>query len=68
MSLLFQEQKHRALVQLRSSESTRKLVALVSMSQSYATHLRKDVGGKIEKQRGVSKTSYIPREEVLCHS
>ena len=39
------------MVQLRSSVSTHKVVALVGMSQSIA-HLRKDVGGENERQRG----------------
>ena len=43
--MLSQEQKHQALVQLRSGVSTRKVVALVSMSQSFVAHMRKDVGG-----------------------
>ena len=51
MSLLSQEQKHQALVQLRSGLSTRKVVVVVGMSQSSVAHLRKDVGGEIERRR-----------------
>ena len=45
MPWLSQEQKHQTLVQLRNDDSSRKIVALVGMSQSYVAHLRKDVGG-----------------------
>ena len=62
MPPLFQEQKHQALVFLRSGNSTHKVVTLGGMSQSFATHMRKDVGGR------ASKASCRPREEALCHS
>ena len=52
MFLFSQEQKHQVLVQLRSGVSNRKVTALVGMSQSSVAHLRKDVGGEIERQRG----------------
>ena len=52
MPSLSQEQKHQALVQLRSGVSSRKVPALVGMSQSFVAHLRKDVGGEIERQKG----------------
>ena len=51
MPLLSHEQKHQALVQLRSGLSTCKVAALVGMSQSSVAHLRKDVGVRIERQR-----------------
>ena len=49
---LSQEHNHQALVQLRNGVSTRKVAILVGRSQSYAMHLRKGIGGKIERQRG----------------
>ena len=52
MPLLSQEQKHQALVQLRSSVSTRKVATIVGMSQSSVAHLKKGVGGEIKRQRG----------------
>ena len=52
MPLLSQEQKHQALVHLRSGVSSCKISALVGMSQFLVMHMRKDVGGKIERQRG----------------
>ena len=66
---LSQEQKHQALMQLRSGVSTSKVGTLVGMSQPYVAHLKKDVRNKIERQRGgPSKASCKPRENALCHS
>ena len=47
MPLLFQEQKHQTLVQLRNNVSTHKVATLVGMRQSFVAHLRKDVRGEI---------------------
>ena len=66
MSSLSQEHKHQALVQLRSGVSTCKVVALVSMSQSSIVHLRKDVGDKIEKQRGGRPKLLADQEKRCC--
>ena len=52
MPPLSQEQKHQALVQLRRSVSTCNVAASAGMSHSFVAHMRKDVGGKIERQRG----------------
>ena len=69
MRLLSQEHKHQTLVQLRSGVPTRKVAALVGMSQSSVVNMRKDVGGEMERQRGrASKASCGPRQEALCHS
>ena len=52
MPLLSQEQKHNDLMQLRNNVFTCKVAAaFVGMSQSSIVHLRKDVGGKIERQK-----------------
>jgi hypothetical protein len=53
-------------VQFRSSVSTRKVAALVGISQSFATHLRKDVGSKIEKQRVGHPNLLANREKRRC--
>ena len=66
MSPLSQEQKHQALVQLRSGVSTRKVAALVGMSQSFVAHLRKDVREEIEKQRGGRPKLLTDREKRRC--
>lgn len=44
--------KHQALVQLRNGVPTHKIAVVVGMSQSFVTHLRKDIAGEIERQRG----------------
>ena len=66
MPPLSQEQKDQTLVQLRSGVSTRKVVALVGMSQSFVVHLRKDVGGEIDRQRGRHPKLLANREKRLC--
>ena len=66
MLLLSQEQKHQALVQLRSGASTRKVATLVGMSQSLVVHLRKDVGGEIEKQRRRRPKLLVDQEKRRC--
>ena len=66
MPPLSQEQKHQVLVQLRSGVSTRKVAALVGMNQSSIAHLRKDVGGKIERQRGGRPMLLVDREKRCC--
>jgi hypothetical protein len=50
MPPLSQENKHQTLVQLKSGVSTRKVAALVGMSQSSVVHLRKDICDEIERQ------------------
>jgi hypothetical protein len=60
--LLSQDHKHQAWVQLRSNTSTRKFVVLMGMSQSFVAHMRKDVGGKIEGQRGGCRKLLANRE------
>ena len=66
MPPLSQEQKHQALVQLRSNISTCKIATLVGMSQSFVVHVRKDVGGEIEKQRGGRPKFLANREKRHC--
>ena len=66
MPLLSQEQKHQVLVQLRRDVSTRKVAAWVGMSQYSVAHLRKDVGGEIERQRGGCPKLLADREKRLC--
>ena len=66
MPQLSQGQKHQALVQLRSGVSPRKVVALVGMSQSTLAHLRKDIRGKIEGQRGGRPKLLTDRETKYC--
>ena len=41
-----------ALMQLRSGLFILKVAALVGMSQSYVAHMRKDIGGELERRRG----------------
>lgn len=52
MPWLCESLKHQALVQLRSGVSTRKVADSLGMSQSLVAHLRKEISGEIEKQRG----------------
>nr|XP_024358235.1 uncharacterized protein LOC112273549 [Physcomitrium patens] len=52
MPRLCESLKHQALVQLRSGVSTRKVADSLRMSQSSVAHLRKEISGEIEKQRG----------------
>ena len=66
MCPLSQEQKHQALVQLRSSVSTRKVAALVGMNQSSVARPRKDIGGEIERQRGGRPKLLAGREKMRC--
>ena len=66
MPPLSQEQKHEALVQLRSGVSTCKVAALVGTSQSFVAHMRKDVRGKIKGQRGGHPKLLIDREKRRC--
>jgi len=75
MPLLSQNQKNKALLQLRSGLSTSKIAALVGISLSYVVHLRKvmwggRVGERFERQRGRHPKFFVdsPREETLCHS
>ena len=66
MPLLSQEQRHHALVQLRSSVSTRKVAALVGMSQSFVAHLRKVVWGDLrDREEGVQSFLQIERRGVM---
>ena len=39
-------------MQLRSGNSTRKIADSLGMSQSSVAHLRREISGDIEKQRG----------------
>ena len=66
MPPLPREQKHQALVQLRNNVSTCKVAALVGMSQSSIAHLKKDVGGEIERQRGGRPKLLADREKRRC--
>ena len=66
MPALSQEQKHQAFVQLKKSVSTRKIASLVGMSQSFVAHMRKDVGGEIESQRGAHPKCLVGREKRRC--
>lgn len=52
MPRLCESLKHQALVQLRSGVSTRKVADSLGMSQSSVVHLRREISGEIEKQRG----------------
>ncbi|XP_073392457.1 uncharacterized protein [Physcomitrium patens] len=52
MPRLCESLKHQALVQLRSGVSTRKVADSLRMSQSSVAHLRREISGEIEKQRG----------------
>jgi transposase len=52
MPRLCESLKHQALVQLRSGVSTRKVADSLGMSQSSVAHLRREISGEIEKQRG----------------
>ena len=65
MHLLFLKHKHQALVKLRSDVSTHKVVALVCKSQSFVRHLRKDLGGKIKRQRG-GRLELLANHERRC--
>ena len=53
-------------MQFRNGDSTRKVAALVGMSQSYVVHLRKDVGGEIERQRGGRPKLLADQEKRRC--
>ncbi len=64
MPPLSQEHKHQALVQLRSGVSTRKVVALVGMSQYSVVHMRNDVGNNIERLRGGCLKFLADREKM----
>jgi len=66
MPPLSQEQKHQALVQLRSDVSTRKVLTLVGMSQSHVAHMRKNVGGGIGRQRGGHPNLLAYQEKRRC--
>ena len=66
MPPLSQEHKHQALVQLRSGVRTRKVATLVGMSQFFVAHMRKDVGGEIERQRGGCPKLIIDCEKRHC--
>ena len=66
MPMLSREQKHHASMQLTSGLSTRKIAALMGMSQSFVVHLRKDVGGEIERQRGGRPKLLASRENRHC--
>ena len=66
MPLLSREQKHQNLVQLRSGVSTHKIVTSVGMSQSFVANVRKDVGGKIERQRRWRPRLLATQEKRCC--
>ena len=66
MPPLSQEHKHQALVQLRSGVSTRKVVALVGMSQSFVADMRKDVGARLrDKEEGIQSFLQTKRRAVV---
>ena len=55
-----------ALVQLRSGVSTRKVIALMGMSQSSVAYLRRDAGGEIKRQKGGCPKLLVEREKSRC--
>ena len=52
MPRLCESLKHQALVQLRSGVSTRKVAYSLGMSRSSIAHMRREINGETEKQRG----------------
>jgi len=52
MLLSSESQKKHVLAQLQSGNYTWKVVALVGMTQSWVAHMRKEIVGEVEKQRG----------------
>ena len=52
MPQLCESLKHQTLVRLRSGDSTRKVADSLGMSHSSIAHLRREISGEIEKQRG----------------
>ena len=53
-------------MQLRSNVSTRKVSALVGMSQSFVAHLRKDAGARLrDKDEGVQSFLQTERRGVV---
>lgn len=58
--------KQHALVQLQSGRSIQKVAASVGMSQSWVAHLRKEIVGEVEKQRGGRPRHLSARERRRC--
>ena len=59
-------QKLQAPEQLRNGVSTRKVADAVGMSQSWVVHLRREIAGELEKQRGGRPRLLTARERERC--
>ena len=62
---LSQEQKHQALMQLRSGVSTSKVGTLVGMSQPYVAHLKKDVQGTRLRDKEEGHPKLLANQEKM---
>ena len=66
MPPLSQEHKHQTLVQLRSGVFYSQSCRFSGMSQSSVAHLRKDIGGEIERQWGGCPKLLANQEKRPC--
>lgn len=66
MPPLIQEHKHQALVQHKNGVFTCKIAALVDTNQSSIAHLRRDVGGDVDSQRGRRPKLLLDQDNKHC--